>query len=88
MGGGGIVLSFLSEEAFATEAARENTGQGVEEAEGVHGAFLKGTADSFGAEVDECFAKESGGDFGSGLIAFGALALADESGEEIVAGTA
>jgi len=82
------VIDLLANEAFATEAAREDTGQGVEQAESVHGIFLKGAADSFGAEVDKAFAKESGGDFGSGLIAFGAVAMGEEGAKELVAGTA
>ena len=64
---------------FAFEAAVDEAGQGVEEAEAVEGAALQGFFEAVGTEVDDGLADLGDGDFGGSLVAgksFGAVATA------------
>ena len=62
---GGGFLDLL----FAFEAAVDEAGQRVEEAEAVEGAGFHGVFEAIGAEVDDGLADLGNGDFGRGLVA-------------------
>ena len=70
---------------FAFEAAVDEAGEGVKEAEAVHRAGLHGVFEAFGTEVDDGLADLSDGNLGRGLVAGNAFGAAGEFESEFVA---
>ena len=70
---------------FAFEAAVDEAGQGVKEAEAVKRTGLHGVFEAVGAEVDDGLADLGDGNFGRGLIAGKAFGTAGEVECEFVA---
>src|SRR5260370_611128 len=83
LGEPGFKGRLLGQEAFASDAAGEHSGQGVKEAEGVEWVLLKSALEGVGTEIDESLAGEGDSDFGSGLIGFGAWMVGGQVLEEL-----